>query len=155
MFLKHVDLSGKLAIVTGGYSGLGLVTTTALAGAGVEVIIRPDGLRLHSRRPAIRGVAVERLDLADLDSIREFADPFLASQRPIDIVINNAGIMACAETRVGPGWEAQFATNHLGQQRTGEPSVAGPHKVSRQARLVAVKPFDCGITAPHYEPKRS
>jgi NAD(P)-dependent dehydrogenase (short-subunit alcohol dehydrogenase family) len=57
---------------------------------------------------------VDELDLGDLDSVRAFADRFLASGRTIDIVIDNAGIMACPETRVGPGWEAQFATNHLG-----------------------------------------
>jgi NAD(P)-dependent dehydrogenase (short-subunit alcohol dehydrogenase family) len=46
--------------------------------------------------------------------VRDFAERFLASGRAIDIVINSAGVMACPETRVGPGWEAQFATNHLG-----------------------------------------
>jgi NAD(P)-dependent dehydrogenase (short-subunit alcohol dehydrogenase family) len=57
---------------------------------------------------------VDELDLGDLDSVRAFAERFLASDRTIDILIDNAGIMACPETRVGPGWEAQFATNHLG-----------------------------------------
>ena len=59
-------------------------------------------------------VEVDELDLADLGSVREFAQRFLASGRSAEIVINNAGIMACPETRLGPGWEAQFATNHLG-----------------------------------------
>ncbi|MFD0772886.1 oxidoreductase, partial [Streptomonospora algeriensis] len=59
-------------------------------------------------------VEVDELDLADLDSVRGFADRFSDSGRGIDIMIDNAGIMACPETRVGPGWEAQFATNHLG-----------------------------------------
>jgi NAD(P)-dependent dehydrogenase (short-subunit alcohol dehydrogenase family) len=57
---------------------------------------------------------VDELDLGDLESVRAFADRFLASGRSIDIVIDNAAIMASPETRVGPGWEAQFATNHLG-----------------------------------------
>jgi NAD(P)-dependent dehydrogenase (short-subunit alcohol dehydrogenase family) len=113
--LRGIDLSGKLAIVTGGYSGLGLETTRALAGAGAHVVV-------PARRPAIAqdavagidGVEVDELDLADLDSVREFADRFAASGRDIDLMINNAGIMACPETRVGPGWEAQFAINHLG-----------------------------------------
>jgi NAD(P)-dependent dehydrogenase (short-subunit alcohol dehydrogenase family) len=113
--LAGVDLTGKLAIVTGGYSGLGLETTRALAKAGARIVV-------PARRPAaaqeavgaIDGVEVDELDLGDLDSVRGFAERFLASGRPVDFVINNAGIMACPETRVGPGWEAQFATNHLG-----------------------------------------
>ncbi|MEX7116811.1 SDR family NAD(P)-dependent oxidoreductase, partial [Pseudomonas aeruginosa] len=109
------DLSGKTAIVTGGYSGLGLETTKALAYAGARVIVtarRPD-----VAREALLGldeVEVQALDLVELTSVRRFAEAFSASRRRADIVINNAGVMACPETRVGPGWEAQFATNHLG-----------------------------------------
>ncbi len=62
----------------------------------------------------IAGVEVGELDLADLESVRTFAERFIASGRSIDLMINNAGIMAAPETRVGPGWESQFATNHLG-----------------------------------------
>src|SRR3954454_5266263 len=59
-------------------------------------------------------VEIDELDLADLDSVRAFAERFLASERPVDVLIDNAAVMASPETRVGPGWEAQFATNHLG-----------------------------------------
>jgi NAD(P)-dependent dehydrogenase (short-subunit alcohol dehydrogenase family) len=113
--LRGIDLSGKLAIVTGGYSGLGLDTTRALAGAGAHVVV-PARRRATAQEAVngIDGVEVEELDLTDLDSVRSLAERFLASDRGIDIVINNAGIMAAPETRVGPGWEAQFATNHLG-----------------------------------------
>ncbi|MDX6330758.1 MAG: hypothetical protein QOI83_3141 [Streptomycetaceae bacterium] len=113
--LRGIDLSGKLAIVTGGHSGLGLETTRALAGAGAHVVV-PARRRATAQEAVngIDGVEVEELDLTDLDSVRSFAERFLASDRGIDIVINNAGIMAAPETRVGPGWEAQFATNHLG-----------------------------------------
>lgn len=113
--LRGIDLSGKLAIVTGGYSGLGLETTRALAGAGARVVV-PARRRSTAQESlkGIDGVEVEELDLADLESVRSFAERFLASDRGIDLMINNAGIMACPETRVGPGWEAQFATNHLG-----------------------------------------
>jgi NAD(P)-dependent dehydrogenase (short-subunit alcohol dehydrogenase family) len=112
--LQGIDLQGKLAVVTGGYSGLGLETTRALAKAGAQVVVparRPD-----AAREALAGISVEvdELDLGDMESVRAFADRFLASGRSIDILIDNAGIMACPETRVGPGWEAQFATNHLG-----------------------------------------
>ncbi|MDR8414754.1 SDR family NAD(P)-dependent oxidoreductase [Nonomuraea sp. 3-1Str] len=110
--LRGIDLSGKLAIVTGGYSGLGLETSRALARAGAHVIV--PARRRTAAREAVEGIEVDEVDLADLGSVRGFADRFLTSGREIDIVINNAGIMACPETRVGPGWEAQFAINHLG-----------------------------------------
>ncbi|MFF4486115.1 SDR family NAD(P)-dependent oxidoreductase [Streptomyces sp. NPDC001544] len=113
--LQGIDLAGKLALVTGGYSGIGLETTRSLAAAGAHVVV-------PARRPGtaeqalagISGVELDELDLGDLESVRGFAERFLASGRNIDIVIDSAGIMACPETRVGPGWEAQFATNHLG-----------------------------------------
>jgi NAD(P)-dependent dehydrogenase (short-subunit alcohol dehydrogenase family) len=113
--LEDIDLTGRLAVVTGGYSGIGLETTRALAGAGARVVV-------PARRPAaaeeslagLGGVEIDELDLGDLDSVAAFAERFVASRRRIDLLIANAGIMACPETRVGPGWEAQFATNHLG-----------------------------------------
>jgi len=113
--LEGLDLTGRLAIVTGGYSGLGLETTRALTGAGAGVVVparRPE----HAREvlAGIDRVTVDELDLGDLDSVHAFAQRTLDAGRSIDILINNAAIMACPETRVGPGWEAQFATNHLG-----------------------------------------
>lgn len=113
--LRGIDLTGKLAVVTGGYSGLGLETTRALTRAGARVVVparRPDTAR--EALDGVEGVEVDTLDLGDLESVRAFADRFLATDRTVDLVIDNAGIMACPETRVGPGWEAQFATNHLG-----------------------------------------
>ncbi|MFI9596586.1 SDR family NAD(P)-dependent oxidoreductase [Nonomuraea sp. NPDC052265] len=113
--LKGIDLTGRTALVTGGYSGLGLQTTRALSRAGAHVIV--PARRPGAAEEALAGidrVEVGELDLGDLDSVRRFADGFLATGRDLHIVIDNAGIMACPETRVGPGWEAQFATNHLG-----------------------------------------
>ncbi|MFG2729452.1 SDR family NAD(P)-dependent oxidoreductase [Streptomyces canus] len=113
--LAGIDLSGKLAIVTGGYSGLGLETTRALTKAGAQVVVparRPD--TAWKALAGLDGVELDELDLGDLESVRAFAERFLDSGRTVDLVIDNAGIMACPETRVGPGWEAQFATNHLG-----------------------------------------
>ncbi|MDG4757341.1 oxidoreductase [Micromonospora sp. WMMD710] len=113
--LAGVDLTGRTAVVTGGYSGLGLATTRALTRAGARVVVparRPD-----AARQALAGVArveVEQLDLGDLASVRAFAERFLRHHPALDILIAGAGIMACPETRVGHGWEAQFATNHLG-----------------------------------------
>ncbi|WP_116102695.1 SDR family NAD(P)-dependent oxidoreductase [Amycolatopsis thermalba] len=107
--LAGVDLTGKLAIVTGGYSGIGLATTRALTRAGAHVVVPA------RRRAAAREAAeVDELDLADLGSVHRFAERFLASGRAIDILIAGAGIMAAPETRVGPGWESHFAVNHLG-----------------------------------------
>jgi NAD(P)-dependent dehydrogenase (short-subunit alcohol dehydrogenase family) len=110
--LRGVDLSGKLALVTGGYSGIGLATSRALVAAGAHVIV-------PARRPAVAAAAlpdveVDELDLADLAGVARFAQRFLASGRALDIAVLGAGIMACPERRVGPGWEAQFAVNHLG-----------------------------------------
>ncbi|MPZ86014.1 MAG: SDR family NAD(P)-dependent oxidoreductase [Actinophytocola sp.] len=117
--LAGIDLSGTLAIVTGGYSGIGIETTRALAKAGAHVVV--PARRVEAAREAVAGlgdisanVEVDELDLGDLDSVRDFAERFLATGRDIDAVINSAAVMACQETRVGPGWEAQFATNHLG-----------------------------------------
>src|SRR4051794_35611231 len=113
--LLNQDLRGMLALVTGGYSGLGLETTLALSRHGAQVVVparRPDVAR--QALAGVQGVEVETLDLADQESVRSFTNGFLASGRPLDVVIANAAIMACPETRVGPGWEAQFATNHLG-----------------------------------------
>ncbi|WP_410601857.1 SDR family NAD(P)-dependent oxidoreductase [Amycolatopsis sp. lyj-90] len=113
--LRGIDLSGRLAIVTGGYSGLGLETTRALANAGAHVVV-------PARRPAdaeaalagISGTEVGELDLADLTSVETFARRFLGTGRSVDLLIANAGIMAAPERRVGPGWESHFAINHLG-----------------------------------------
>ncbi|MGW5700442.1 SDR family NAD(P)-dependent oxidoreductase [Amycolatopsis japonica] len=113
--LNGIDLSGRLALVTGGYSGLGLETTRALANAGAHVVV-------PARRPAdaeaalagIPGTEVGELDLADLASVEAFAGRFLGTGRPIDILIASAGIMAAPERRVGPGWESHFAICHLG-----------------------------------------
>ncbi|WP_410635882.1 SDR family NAD(P)-dependent oxidoreductase [Amycolatopsis sp. cmx-4-83] len=110
-----IDLTGELAIVTGGYSGLGLETTRALTAAGAHVVV--PARRRATAEEALRGIGnveVDELDLGDLGSVRAFAERFLASGRGIDVFIGSAGIMASPETRVGPGWEAQFATNHLG-----------------------------------------
>lgn len=109
------DLTGRFAVVTGGHLGLGLETTRALAAAGAEVLVAardPDPARIATQD--IPRTTVDALDLSDLGSVRRFAEGVLQAGRPIDWLINNAGLMACPETRVGPGWEAHCATNHLG-----------------------------------------
>ncbi|WP_454690051.1 SDR family NAD(P)-dependent oxidoreductase [Achromobacter aloeverae] len=132
-------LSDITALVTGGHSGLGLETTRALASAGAHVTVAARDVAAARAKVAgiagIASVAVERLDLSDLASVGDFARRFLAGGRRLDILICGAGIMACPETRVGPGWEAQFATNHLGHYALANllwPALAGG------ARVVAV-----------------
>ncbi|MFE6488023.1 SDR family NAD(P)-dependent oxidoreductase [Streptomyces sp. NPDC057757] len=113
--LAGIDLAGRTAMVTGGYSGVGLATTQALAEAGARVIVparRPDSA--HAALAGLDNVEVDELDLADLNSVAAFADRHLATGRSLDLVINSAGIMAPPLRRVGQGWESQFATNHLG-----------------------------------------
>lgn len=113
--LTGIDLTGRTALVTGGYSGIGIETTRALAAAGAQVIVparRPEAAR--EQLAGIDRTEVDELDLGDLDSVEGCAGRFLATGRRLDIVIDSAGIMATPETRIGPGWEAQFATNHLG-----------------------------------------
>lgn len=115
--LAGIDLADTVAIVTGGYSGLGIETVTALAGAGAHVIVparRPEIARSALDARGLGNVEVDELDLSDLVSVRAFAERFLITRRSIDILINNAAIMAAPEARVGDGWESQFATNHLG-----------------------------------------
>src|SRR4029453_17131921 len=93
--LHGIDLRGKVSIVTGGYSGVGLETTRALAEAGATVIVparTPDKTR--TTVAGIPRVELEELDLIDPASIDAFAKRFLDSGRPLDILINNAGIMA-------------------------------------------------------------
>lgn len=110
-----MDLRATTAVVTGGYSGLGLATTSALTGAGARVIV--PARRPQVAREALRGVEgaeVAELDLADGASVRRFADQIVETKATIDLIIASAGVMACPEQRVGAGWELQFATNHLG-----------------------------------------
>jgi NAD(P)-dependent dehydrogenase (short-subunit alcohol dehydrogenase family) len=115
--IAGIDLHGRHAIVTGGYSGIGLEVVRALAGAGAEVLVparRPDVARQNLTDAGLSEVTVDALDLADLESVRAFAERYLASGVGLDILIDNAAVMAAPLSRVGPGWESQFATNHLG-----------------------------------------
>lgn len=114
--MNGIDLSGKTAIVTGGYSGIGLETTKALVAAGAEVIVPVRNKEKAGNNLAEIGVSVEmrQMDLGDLASVQNCAAEIAGNHDKIHILINNAGIMACPETRIGADWEAQFATNHIG-----------------------------------------
>jgi NAD(P)-dependent dehydrogenase (short-subunit alcohol dehydrogenase family) len=109
-------LSGRRIVVTGGYSGIGTETVRALAGAGAEVIVgarRPE-LAEDVLRAVEGDIRIRPLDLSDPDSIDRFAASVAQQWDRIDILINNAAVMASPLTRDARGYEGQFATNHLG-----------------------------------------
>ncbi|MGV6807543.1 MAG: oxidoreductase [bacterium] len=114
--VSDLDLSGKTAIVTGGYSGIGLETVRALAGAGAEVIVGARRVDVAKANLAdIEGtISVEPLDLADPTSVDNFADGVKSRKSHLEILINNAAVMANPLSRDRRGYESQFATNHLG-----------------------------------------
>lgn len=114
--LADIDLNGKVAIVTGGYSGIGLETTRALANKGVKVIVPARSMEKAAKNLAeIEGdVQTAFMDLSDLKSVQDFARKMVDELDQLDMLINNAGIMANPETRVGSGWESQFGVNHMG-----------------------------------------
>lgn len=113
--LEGLDLSGKVAVVTGGASGLGRETARALAAAGARVIVPArDPGRAATALAGLRGVEVEPMDLLDPASIDAFAARFLGSRRPLHVLVNCAAIMACPLARDARGYESQLATNHLG-----------------------------------------
>ena len=116
--VEGIDLSGKTAIVTGGYSGLGVETTRALSEAGAMVIVPArDRAKAERTLAGIDNVRLEPMDLTDPASIAAFSSGIIAEGRPISIVVNSAGIMATSLAYTAEGHESQFATNHLGHFR--------------------------------------
>ncbi|GHC90641.1 short-chain dehydrogenase [Streptomyces finlayi] len=115
------DQSGRLCVVTGATGGLGLATTRALARRGAEVILAVrDEAKGHRTVASLREqlpdarLEVRRLDLADLDSVRAFAERLHADRTRLDVLVNNAGVMAPPRTLSAQGHELQLACNHLG-----------------------------------------
>ncbi len=112
------DLTGRRAVVTGANSGLGLEIVHALAARGAEVVLacrntaKADvaAAGVRSRTPGAK-LDVRALDLSDLDSVASFAEGF---DGPLDMLVNNAGLMAVDESRTAQGFETQFGVNHLG-----------------------------------------
>lgn len=114
--IKGIDLTGKTAIVTGGNTGIGLETTRALAVAGATVIVPARDVEKANRNlQGIPNVEIADMDLMAPASINKFADSFLASGRPLHLLINNAGIMWVPLRRDSRGIESQLATNYLSQ----------------------------------------
>jgi NAD(P)-dependent dehydrogenase (short-subunit alcohol dehydrogenase family) len=115
------DQSGRVAVVTGANSGLGLVTARELARAGAAVVMACRNLdKGHAAVENVRAavpraqVQLEELDLASLASVRGFAERFKATHDGLDLLINNAGVMGTPRRRTADGFELQFGTNHLG-----------------------------------------
>lgn len=115
------DLSGRVAVVTGANGGLGLETAAALAGAGAHVV-----MAAHSQEKARNASAeilgahpdasleIVELDLASLDSVRKAGEAISANHSSVDVLVNNAGVMAMPEGRTSDGFETQLGINHLG-----------------------------------------
>ncbi|MFE7980345.1 SDR family oxidoreductase [Streptomyces shenzhenensis] len=143
------DLSGMLAVITGASDGIGLVIAARLAAAGAEVIMPvrnpPKGEKaaddIRSRVPGAQ-VSTRALDLASLDSVAALADQLVGEGRPINILINNAGVMTPPSRQVTKdGFELQFGTNHLGHfaLTTGLLPLlrAGKARVTHQTSIAA------------------
>ena len=114
--INRIDLTGKIAIVTGGNTGIGLETTKTLAFAGAMVIVPARDIEKAKRNlEDIPNVEIEQMDLMNPKSIDDFANKFLNSGRPLHLLINNAGIMWVPLRRDNRGIESQLATNYLAQ----------------------------------------
>src|SRR5687767_8384635 len=114
--IKGINLTRKVAIVTGGNAGIGLETTKVLAAAGATVIVPArDTEKAKKNLQGIANVELETMDLMNPESIDAFAKKFLASGRPVHLLINNAGIMWVPLRRDNRGIESQLATNYLAQ----------------------------------------
>jgi NAD(P)-dependent dehydrogenase (short-subunit alcohol dehydrogenase family) len=113
--IKGIDLTGKIAIITGGYAGIGLETTRTLTQAGATVIVPArDTAKARKNLNGIVNVELETMDLMNSSSVNAFAEKFLASGRPLHLLVNNAGIMWVPLNRDALGYESQLSTNHLG-----------------------------------------
>jgi len=114
--LDGIDLAGKRILVTGVSAGLGVETARVLVAHGAEVVGAARDLdKARAATAAIgAGLSLVELDLASLASVRACADALLAEDRGFDLIICNAGIMACPKGQTADGFETQFGTNHLG-----------------------------------------
>lgn len=149
--IKGIVLTGKIAIVTGGNTGIGLETTRALAAAGATVIVPARDMdKALKNLQGIPNVEIGPMDLMSPASIDAFADRFLASGRPLHLLINNAGIMWVPLRRDSRGIESQLATNYLAQfQLTAKlwPAL----KMSNGARIVNVSSHGHHFAPFHFE----
>jgi len=140
------DLTGKTAIVTGGATGIGIETARALAEQGADVVLavrKPDLAKAavaEISKTAKGKVSWEMLDLASLASVRDFAHRW--GDRPLNLLINNAGVMACPQGYTEDGLEMQVGTNHFGHYLLAvllAPALeAGAKSSGKPSRVVAL-----------------
>lgn len=139
--IEGIDLSGKVAIVTGGNSGIGLETTKVLASAGATVIVTARDIdKAKINLNGLSNIEMEPIDLMDPDSIESFVKKFLATGRSLHLLINNAGIMWVPLRKDLRGYESQLVTNYLAQFHLTArlwPAL----KKARGARVVNVSSF--------------
>jgi len=131
--LDGIDLSGRRFVITGAASGLGEESTRALAAHGASILmLARDPQKNTDAAERVRAtvpdadLTLDTVDLADLASVRAFAGRYVESGTPIDVLMNNAGVMACPFEHTADGFEMQFGTNHLGHfelTRLLEPAV--------------------------------
>ena len=119
--VEGVSLSGKRVLVTGVSAGLGVETARALVAHGADVVgAARDLTKAKAATAGVRaaaaggGLELVELDLASLDSVRVCANALIDDGKPFDLVIANAGVMACPFGKTADGFETQFGTNHLG-----------------------------------------
>ncbi len=139
--LAGIDLSGKTVLVTGGSTGLGAETARALAKQGAQVTIVARSTEKMAKVAAQieaetgRQPEVASLELDKPGTIREFVQAWLSKHDQLDVLINNAGIMATPLQRTAEGWESQFATNHLGHFLLTN-LLAAPIKAAPSPRII-------------------
>lgn len=149
--VRGQDLTGRTAIVTGGATGIGIETARALAGAGATVVLAVRNL--DAGRKAAEdighGVTVEALDLSSFASIRAFAQRW--NDRPLHLLINNAGVMACPQSYTADGLEMQVGTNHFGHfllsvlLRPALEAASTPERRSRIVQLSSIGHLRSGV----------
>ena len=118
---SKVLLNGKIVIVTGANTGIGLCTVIDLAKRGATIVMACRDMRKGEKalekakaESSSKDILLMHLDLSSLDSVRNFAKEFLSKYSKLNILINNAGVMACPYTKTKDGFEMQIGTNHFG-----------------------------------------
>jgi NAD(P)-dependent dehydrogenase (short-subunit alcohol dehydrogenase family) len=150
--LRGIDLVGHVAIVTGGYSGIGVETVRALVSAGARVIVPArDVDRATAGLAGVGGVEIWPMDLLEPASIDAFATRFLDTGLPLDMLINSAGIMAVPTLeRDLRGHELHFATNHLGHFQLVQ-QLLPALRAAGKARVVSVSSFGHRYSPVHFD----
>ncbi|MBV8684161.1 MAG: SDR family NAD(P)-dependent oxidoreductase [Caulobacteraceae bacterium] len=156
--VEGVDLTGRTAIVTGGGSGIGVETARALALAGADVVLavrRPEAAASVAQsigETARRQVEVQPLDLSSFTSVRAFSERW--GERPLSVLVNNAGVMACPLSQTEDGLEMQIGTNHFGHFLLATllaPALERAAHSGRRSRVVALSSIGHRRSPVHFD----